>query len=43
MNTITLTSSMGTVEQISNTLTLRNPVGGTNRTNVVQAYRPTIR
>jgi hypothetical protein len=43
MNTITLTNSMGTVEQIDSTLTIRNPVGGLDRTNVVQVYRPTIR
>jgi prepilin-type N-terminal cleavage/methylation domain-containing protein len=40
---VTLPNSMGTVEEIDNTLTLRNPAGGTNRTNLVDAYRPTIR
>jgi Tfp pilus assembly protein PilV len=40
---VTLANSMGTVEQIENTLTIRNVTGGANRTNVVQVYRPTIR
>ena len=43
ITTITLTNSMGTVEEIDSTLTIRNPVGGADRTNVVDVYRPTIR
>jgi hypothetical protein len=41
--TTTLANSMGTLENVSCTVTLRNPVGGTNRTSTLQIYRPTIR
>jgi prepilin-type N-terminal cleavage/methylation domain-containing protein len=42
-NTVVLPNSMGSVEEIDSTLTIQNPAGGTNRTNVIQVYRPTIR
>lgn len=41
--TTTLANSMGTLENVPCTLTLRNPTGGTNRTLTLQVYRPTIR
>lgn len=41
--TQTLANSMGTLEQLDSTVTIRNPVGGTNRTNLIKVYRPTIR
>jgi hypothetical protein len=41
--TTTLANSMGTLENVSCTITMRNPVGGTNRTSALQLYRPTIR
>jgi hypothetical protein len=40
---VTLSGGMGDLERIDNTLTIRNIVGGTNRTNVVTLYRPSIR
>jgi prepilin-type N-terminal cleavage/methylation domain-containing protein len=43
VTTVTLPNSMGSVEEIDSTLTIRNPAGGTDRTNVIQVYRPTIR
>jgi Tfp pilus assembly protein PilV len=39
----TLADSMGTLENVPCTVTIRNPVGGADRTNTVQVYRPTIR
>jgi hypothetical protein len=42
-STTTLANNMGTLESVSCTVTIRNPVGGTNRANTVQVYRPTIR
>jgi hypothetical protein len=42
--TTTLANSMGTLENISCTVTLRDPQGANNtRTNIVQAYRPVLR
>ena len=41
--TTTLANSMGTLEQVTCSLTLRNPTGGANRTTTVNVYRPTLR
>ena len=41
--TTTLANSMGTLESISNTITVRNPTGTTNRTLTLQVHRPSIR
>ena len=41
--TTTLANSMGTVESVPCTMTIRNPVGAANRTLTLQVYRPTIR
>jgi Tfp pilus assembly protein PilV len=41
--TTTLANSMGTLEQVTCSLTLRNPTGGANRTATVNVYRPTLR
>ena|SRR5436190_23781540 len=41
--TVVLPNSMGSVEARDNTITIRNPAGGTDRTNVITIYRPTIR
>jgi Tfp pilus assembly protein PilV len=41
--TTTLANSMGTLESIPCTLTLRNPIGAANRALTLQVYRPTIR
>src|SRR4051812_17176824 len=43
VNPITLSNGMGTVEEIDNTITIRNPAGATDRANTLQVYRPTIR
>jgi hypothetical protein len=34
---------MGTLESVPCSISIRNPVGGANRTITVQVYRPTIR
>ncbi len=41
--TTTLANSMGTLESIPCTVTIRSPVSTTNRTLTLQVYRPTIR
>jgi hypothetical protein len=41
--TVAIPNSMGSVEEIDSIVTMRNPAGGTDRTNVIQVYRPTIR
>lgn len=41
--TTTLANSMGTLESIPCTMTIRNPAGAANRTLTLQVYRPTIR
>jgi prepilin-type N-terminal cleavage/methylation domain-containing protein len=43
VSNVAMPNSMGTVEKIDNTITIRNPTGGTNQTSTVSAYRPTIR
>jgi prepilin-type N-terminal cleavage/methylation domain-containing protein len=42
-NTVVLPNSMGSVEEIDSTVTIRNPMGGADRTNTIAVYRPTIR
>lgn len=41
--TTTLANSMGTLESITNSINIRNPVGTTNRTLTLQVHRPSIR
>jgi len=41
--TTTLANSMGSLENISCTLTIKDQQGVNNRTNVVQIYRPVLR
>jgi prepilin-type N-terminal cleavage/methylation domain-containing protein len=41
--TTTLANSMGTLENVPCTVTIRNPVGAANRTLTLQVYRPTLR
>ena len=43
VSTTTLANSMGTLENISCAVSLRNPTGAANRTLTLQAYRPTFR
>ncbi len=41
--TATLANTMGSLENISCTVTIKDPQGNNNRTNTVQAYRPVLR
>lgn len=41
--TTTLANNMGTLENASCSLTIRNPVGQADRTDTLYIYRPTIR